>query len=127
MFVGDKIGASPELLAMSAYYDQVIGSPITFLKSLRLFSQNKGYSVDYHTAELSLEMHPLEDNYFPDGVRFSVYVPHAYEAEVTVSYKVFYYYLSKVCTIYLELHPEESEEVQRLLEMIRINLAINEG
>lgn len=125
MFVADKIGAPPELVAMSAYYDQVIGSPITFLEALRLFSQNKGYSIDYHTVELSLEMHPLEDDYFPDGVRFSVDVPHAYEAEVIVSYKIFYYYLSKVCILYLEIHPRDSQEVKKLLSVIHSNLNLN--
>lgn len=29
--IAGKIGAPPELLAMSAYYDMVINSPITFL------------------------------------------------------------------------------------------------
>jgi hypothetical protein len=120
-----KIGAPPELLPMCDYFGLVIGSPITFLGALRSFSQNRGYSVDYHYTEFSLEMHPSEEGYFTDGVRFMIDVPHAYEAEVIVSFQVFYKYLVRVCKIYLEMHPEDLHEVEMLLKTIWTNLEIS--
>jgi hypothetical protein len=122
--ITEKIDAPPELLAMSAYYDMVIDSPITFLSALRSFSQNRGYSVDYHYTEFSLEMHPSEEGFFTDGVRFMIDVPFAYESEVIVTFEIFYKYLVRVCKIYLEIHSEDSEEVQRLLEIISTNLKV---
>lgn len=51
-------------------------------------------------------------------------VPFAYESEVIVTFEVFYKYLVRVCKIYLEIHAEDSEEVQRLLEIISTNLKV---
>ncbi|PKH09740.1 ribonuclease toxin immunity protein CdiI [Planomicrobium sp. MB-3u-38] len=126
MNLAEKLQIPQELTPMYDYFSFIMKGPILFLGAMRSFSQNEGYSVDYHNCEFSNEMHPLEEDYFEDGIRFSIDISHAYESEVIVSLDTFYKYLSRACTFYLEIHPDDSEEIKKLLEKIRLNLNINE-
>ncbi|MGK7379751.1 ribonuclease toxin immunity protein CdiI [Planococcus sp. 1R117A] len=122
--LAEKLKVPQELMPMCDYYSLIIKGPILFLGALESFSQNQGFSVDYHNCEFFHEMHPLEEEYFTDGVRFTIDVSHAYESEVIVTFETFYKYLLKVSDIYLEMHPQDSQEVKRLLEIIHTNLNV---
>lgn len=64
--------------------------------------------------------------YFGEGkVLFDFHAPAVDEdKQIIISYQEFYEIVRRHCTAYANQHPEENEEILRLLEQLKINLNI---
>lgn len=93
-----------------AFFNSVPDS--NFMRVLEQMSIGIGTGINEADCSFSGDVEEDEEKF--DGVRFSVY-----EEEVILNYEIFYYYLNLACRNYVDVFPNERNELEQYLTTIR--------
>lgn len=108
-----RLSLPPELFPVQALFNAI---PVNrFTKALQAFSQRIGVGYDEACCEFSDESE--SENF--SGVRF-----YLFNEESTISYIDFFKFLSIACAKQIAEFPEQSHEIQKILDEIKENLEI---
>jgi len=102
-------------LIIVSYFDRMYEDN-KFLKVVDYMTQRIGFSTDGAYCHFACEYDGfLDDMVFEEGVFFAIGYPPEKDDEIVVSEETCYHYVRLACKKYLVLHPEDTDEVNKLL------------
>ncbi|MCC3378521.1 ribonuclease toxin immunity protein CdiI [Paenibacillus farraposensis] len=110
---------SEKIELMRLYY-KIIGDG-KFVQAIRHFENGDGFGIDPVSCTFSHEYQPGEEGYFGEsGVNFSLQPPMAeIEENAIVDYETFFKYLIEASEDYLTRNPNDKDQVEACLEIIK--------
>lgn len=107
-------------LIIVSYFDRMYENDC-FLKVVDYMVQRIGFNTDGAYCHFACAYDGfLDDMIFEEGVFFAIGYPPEKGEEIVVSEETCYYYVRLACEKYIKLHPEDTKQVNGLLEKIPV-------